>query len=114
MYRGPCGPAPSACPSLFKQTLTDLLTLSNITKTSIAKYFPPSIAYAPFVAAMSYSISVSPMVFIYMRYMELYPNTKITVSDIISLLNLKDLYLQYNLLPQNDPTLANAIAEGLL
>lgn len=104
----------SACPSLFKQTLTDLLALTNITKTSIAKYFPPSRAYAPSIASMSYSISVSPMVFIYMRYMELYPNTKISFSDIISLNNLKDLYLQYNLSPQDDPTLANAIAKGII
>jgi hypothetical protein len=46
--------------------------------------------------------------------MELYPNTKISFSDIISLNNLKDLYLQYNLSPQDDPTLANAIAKGII
>jgi hypothetical protein len=114
MYRGPCGPAPSACPSLFKQTLTDLLALTNITKISIDKFFPPAMSFAPFVAVMTYTATISPIVFIYMKYIEYYPDTRISLSDTISLNNLKDLYLQYNMDWQNDPTLGTAIANGIM
>jgi hypothetical protein len=108
--RGPCVSLPSACPSLFKQTLTDLLALTNITKTSIDKYFPSTSALAPYISTMTYTASISPTVFIYLKYMELYPGMKISQDDIISLMNLKDLYLAYFLEWQNDPTLASAIA----
>ena len=107
-------PTTSACPSLFKKTLTDLLALTAITKKSIDAFFPPNIAYAPFVAVMTYSASVSPMVYIYLKYIEYYPDTKISLDDLISLNNLKDLYLQHNLEWVNDPTLESAIAQGIL
>ena len=77
-------------------------------------YFPFEKTYAPFVAVMPYKASISPIVFIYLKYIEYYPDTKISLDDVISLLNLKDLYLQYNMDWQNDPTLAAAIAEGIL
>lgn len=77
-------------------------------------YFPPVKAFAPFVAVMTYTAKIPPMVFIYMKYIEYYPDTKISLDDVISLLNLKDLYLQYNMAWQNDPTLASALAEGIL
>lgn len=114
MSRGPCYSLPSACPSLFKQTLTDLLALTNITKISIDKFFPPARSVAPFIATMTYSATISPIVFIYMKYIEYYPDTKISLSDLISLNNLKDLYLQYNMNWQNDPTLGTAIANGIM
>jgi hypothetical protein len=66
------------------------------------------------VAVMTYSASVSPMVYIYLKYIEYYPDTKISLDDLISLNNLKDLYLQHNLEWVNDPTLESAIAQGIL
>jgi len=104
----------SACPTQFKQTLTDLLGLTAIVRTSIDKYFPFEKTYAPFVSVMPYTASISPIVYIYLKYIEYYPGAKISLDDVFSLNNLKDLYLQYNLDWRSDPTLAAAIAEGIM
>jgi hypothetical protein len=102
------------CPPLFKQTLVDLLALATITKTSIDKYFPPTIAYAPYVTKMGYSTAVAPNVYTLLVYTDMYPGKKLAVTNVIDLNNLKDIYLMLNIPWNNDPILSSAVNDGII
>jgi hypothetical protein len=72
----PNQPINSACPSLFKQTLTDLLALATITKTSIDRFFPPMEMFAPMITELKATITLSPALFVRFAWIKAHPDEK--------------------------------------
>ena len=97
-------PTNSACPSLFKQTLTDLLALTAITKISVDRFFPLIVVNAPMMTTLDAAIDLSPPLFV--RYMWILENPKKTfVMNELNINVLKDIYLQYGFDWTTDPVL---------
>jgi hypothetical protein len=91
-----------------------LLALTVITKKSIDAFFPPTIAYAPYVTKMGYSTAVPPNVYTLLVYTDMYPGEKLDVTNVIDLNNLKDIYLMLNIPWNNDPILSSAVNNGII
>jgi hypothetical protein len=98
-------PTNSACPSLFKKTLTDLLALATIAKTSIDKYFPAARLYAPFKSSIDAIVEVSPALYTRIIWAEQNESIKYDTSSAIHIYQLKDIYIQCGLDWTKDPVL---------
>lgn len=104
----------ASCPSGLKQLLRDITALVKITKDVVGRFFPPTTSTAPFVSKLGYSVSLPPAIYVLLVYGDLYPNHKLDNTNVIDLLNLKDIYLMLNLPWQNDRILADAVLNGLI
>jgi hypothetical protein len=104
----------ASCPTAMKQILLDLIALVNITQNVVGRFFPVTTAMASYISQMSYTASISPIVFVYLKYIELYPGTKIDMTNSISLINLMDVYLKYNIPWIQDPMLSVAVSTGII
>ena len=104
----------ASCPTAMKKILLDLIALVNITQNVVERFFPSTKAMASYIAKMSYKASISPIVFVYLKYIELYPGTKIDMTNSISLINLMDVYLKYNIPWIQDPILSVAVSTGII
>jgi hypothetical protein len=98
-------PINSACPSLFKQTLTDLLALATITKTSIDRFFPAAKLYAPFKSSVDAIIEVSPALYTRIIWSEQNESIKYDPTSSIHIYELKDIYIQSGFDWTTDPVL---------
>ena len=101
----PNQPINSACPSLFKQTLTDLLALATITKTTIDTFVPATEVLAPITTELRATITMPPALFVRFAWIDAHPGEKFDSTSSVSIYELKDFYVEYGLDWTTDPVL---------
>ena len=97
--------AERSCDTRLAVALADLLTLIEATTTVIGNFFPALVATAPCIANMGYSMSLSPVIIVWLKWRDVYPDEKIDIESPDSLDLLKDLYLEMGLPWELDPFL---------
>ena len=102
------------CPITFTDILKDLLDLVSITKTVIDRFFPPKKVNAPVISKMGYTVFLPQYVYMFLMYMQMYPDATFDDKCAVDLNNLKDIYLSNELPWQDDPFLSDAAKLGII
>jgi hypothetical protein len=88
--------------------------LVSLTKKIIDQFFPGIKVSAPFVGKLDTVATVSPPIFVLLKWIDLYPGDVLVPTDIKDLNKLKNLYIQMGMDWEEDPFLKEGMLLGLI
>jgi len=104
----------SACKTIYLKALKDLMSLVQITKTVIDRFFPAIKVTGTYIGKMEVKATVNTPVFVLLRWIQTYPGKKLDPVSQSDLAKLKALYISLNMDWEADPILLEGMVLGLI